>query len=755
MGVFIIGLFLLFFYIIDHFLIKNIILYHLVVKYKKVYKSIIHPLLFGDRMKKVFSAIIFSLIFLAGLSAAALAGNIEIDNFYAGSLSTPLTDVRTLVYTCADDSCSAPSGGAWFNQSSGSSNTETIEYPGTANEQHYAEFMLASCYIPKAFNVRDKGTGLTTTYDNVFNKVNNCKSLIDTFSVTNSVKPNMPVMVDINANLDANTYSAFNQINNVVGFFPGSVDYYSAETEVTLRIYDSNGQVVHQNSKIVDIYMDSLEHVHFEWIPTIVGEYTAEVSTKVIDCQCSSTSKQSASKIFTVVLESDTDYCYTLLNNLTINNANPKAGNFLSVSAVKISNEVDNNGNLNALATDTILKIYKQTTLVFDSSKTINANSDTINFQEFSYNTLTLQAGNYTVDMGAVALNCPFATNNAENETLFFTVTPSGAANNAPVVSITNPTVGATLKGIETVTWDASDADQADLNLDIKIEYKFNGNTWTVLEDGVNNNDGTFTWDTRTVPNANDYMLRITVKDNEGVEATDTVNQFTIGPNSPVVNITSPQVGNIWDGTRSILWSASDSVQADSTLDMLIEYRFNSASSWVVLENGTDNNDGTFTWDTTSVTDGNNYELRVTATNDVNGTGVDFVSQFEIKNIQTAGNPKTSAKKIPDKSRKKNIHINSIGFDQEDVKPDDKLYIFLNFENHGDIDLNNIRVKAIIRELGIRSRTIKAMVDDDEQSSKFLSLYIPYYAMPGTYYVEIVIDLDGERRIKYRPINII
>ena len=47
------------------------------------------------------------------------------------------------------------------------------------------------------------------------------------------------------------------------------------------------------------------------------------------------------------------------------------------------------------------------------------------------------------------------------------------------------------------------------------------------------------------------------------------------------------------------------------------------------------------------------------------------------------------------------------------------------------------------------------MVDDDEQSSKFLSLYIPYYAMPGTYYVEIVIDLDGERRIKYRPINII
>ena len=60
---------------------------------------------------------------------------------------------------------------------------------------------------------------------------------------------------------------------------------------------------------------------------------------------------------------------------------------------------------------------------------------------------------------------------------------------------------------------------------------------------------------------------------------------------------------------------------------------------------------------------------------------------------------------------------------------------------------------AIIQEMGIRSRTVKAVVDRNQEASKFLTLEIPGYAEPGIYYVMIVIDLDGieELNIAHRP----
>ena len=203
-----------------------------------------------------------------------------------------------------------------------------------------------------------------------------------------------------------------------------------------------------------------------------------------------------------------------------------------------------------------------------------------------------------------------------------------------PVVSITNPAQGATFIGARHITWTATDPNQNDATLDIKIEYRYNGISWTVLEDGTDNNDGTFTWDTRTVPNANDYQVRVTARDDQGGTGADTVTQFIIGPNSPVVSITSPQVGDVWYNTRNILWTAADTVQAASSLDILIEYR-NDGVNWVTLENSADNNDGTFTWNTLSVPDDNDYELRITATNDVNGQGTDYISQFTIRNGPT------------------------------------------------------------------------------------------------------------------------
>ncbi|MBW2976413.1 hypothetical protein KY347_03130 [Candidatus Woesearchaeota archaeon] len=106
--------------------------------------------------------------------------------------------------------------------------------------------------------------------------------------------------------------------------------------------------------------------------------------------------------------------------------------------------------------------------------------------------------------------------------------------------------------------------------------------------------------------------------------------------------------------------------------------------------------------------------------------------------------------------RRKIVHINLIAFDNEFVRSGDELHLYLNFENIGNFDLKDARITAIIRELGIRSNTLKSStIGENEESSKHLILEIPKNAKPGRYWIEVVIDIDGDRRIKFRPIDIV
>ena len=101
------------------------------------------------------------------------------------------------------------------------------------------------------------------------------------------------------------------------------------------------------------------------------------------------------------------------------------------------------------------------------------------------------------------------------------------------------------------------------------------------------------------------------------------------------------------------------------------------------------------------------------------------------------------------------IYIGLIAFDKEFYRPGDELNMFVNFENKGDEDIKDARLTAIIQDLGIRSKTAKAQVTDGNEESKTLVLELPEDAKPGRYWVELVIDTDGNRRVKFRPIDII
>ena len=101
------------------------------------------------------------------------------------------------------------------------------------------------------------------------------------------------------------------------------------------------------------------------------------------------------------------------------------------------------------------------------------------------------------------------------------------------------------------------------------------------------------------------------------------------------------------------------------------------------------------------------------------------------------------------------IYIGGVAFDNEFYRPGDEVRIFLNFENQGQEDLNDVRITAIIQELGIRSNAQKVEADENDNMMETLLLDLPKNAKKGRHMVEIVIDIDGNRRIKYRPIDII
>jgi len=119
---------------------------------------------------------------------------------------------------------------------------------------------------------------------------------------------------------------------------------------------------------------------------------------------------------------------------------------------------------------------------------------------------------------------------------------------------------------------------------------------------------------------------------------------------APVVSILTPNpvLGNqILSGSYEITWTATDTADSDPTLDITVEYSPNGGGSWVILESGTSNNDGTYDWNTASVSDGVNYLIRITATDsDAFSTTATSSKPFSIDNllgdkwffqVQTAG----------------------------------------------------------------------------------------------------------------------
>ncbi len=374
---------------------------------------------------------------------AVFAANTGTMNFYDED-GTAIDHVGVWVFECADSSCSELTGysdnDAVIYINTGSGNSAVITVGDVSQTTYYIAYVFADAtdsYLPHYETFYFTGAGGNIgVLDVTLNKKDVCRSTIQSFSVTNSVEPYMPVIVDVEAALEADTYSAFSFVDD--GIYDWGVDdsryddWYTSDVDVTLLITKeltigpyTFQTPVYSDSTEVNIIADGTENVKFTYTPTQEGTYTAKVTTSVQDTQCASTDEQSSSQKYTVVGGNTSEYCYTLVDNLAVYDtygiaiSTPYTGETYTVAVDKISNAVSADGTLTALETMfTSFVLNENSDTDFALSETADMNTDTTSYETYSFSWTPTSVGDNTITVNGAAASCPYSTNNDETDEL-------------------------------------------------------------------------------------------------------------------------------------------------------------------------------------------------------------------------------------------------------------------------------------------------------------------------------------------------
>ncbi|MFW6014027.1 MAG: MSCRAMM family protein, partial [Candidatus Nanoarchaeia archaeon] len=412
-------------------------------------------------MKKL-SLLIITLILFSGMVLAG-SGLWQKDYFYDES-DQDVTGVQSELYD--EDKNHVHS------KNSGDSNSITFEYPHTGTEENpdiYEHFFFKDCYLPLEATEEVWGTGEHLEFSNTFEKASSCRSPIDTFSIKNDEHPNEPIIVDVDATLSADAHSAFTDARH--NWFPsGYEEHYSAETKITVEILHE-GDVIHTDSKTKYIMMDDSENVQFSWTPGMEGEFTARVTTDVIDCQCESSSTRQSSKDFEIWSDQPYDECYTLIQELAAQPEFPEVGDNLDISFEKISNYADENNEKTPVQTDVDYVITDSgNNVVFEEQETLPANSDGENYESHSFNWEPSQSGDYNIRVTGVAdssmcdgknnpedtANLGITVDDEEKYSVTFEVTDSESGNSISGASVSLGKQSGTTNSAGEVSFDKS-----------------------------------------------------------------------------------------------------------------------------------------------------------------------------------------------------------------------------------------------------------------------------------------------------------
>lgn len=673
----------------------------------------------------------FTIFLILPFSSINVNANASITYIFKNDQNQLQDNVNVLVYDCLDSKCSNVKIPNFVNGDNlGNSNDYlpnydlTITFPTVLETQFgYALYYYKDGYIPVESFANWAGNG-ATTHNIVFSKKSSCSSHIENFRIINADKPNLPIQIFIKTKLDASTYSAFQSNPNSPEYVPMQFkDFYSAETKVTLKIFDQNNRAVFTGIRNLNLFMDSSEEVMFEWIPIKSGLYKAVMTTEVTDNQCSSTIPQSVTSEFTVVRTS-LDKCYTLLNNLRTSVIEPFIGENVGIIANKISNYRDPDGDLFALATNVDLTVYDPNgNLIKTDSKLIPKNPDSSSPVEFTFNWVPQVNGLHTIKVHGIA-NDPVCINKEnldETETMNVLVKDQGPIDlNLRTIgnkqvnenSLLKFTINADYNGRRQLQFRALNLPEgASFNLFTR-EFSYQPSYDVVSHSLVNNILNFIGLDL-----SKDFL--VTFKVTDGILSDQEIVRIRVfdvnrAPELEFISDISVNEGQL----VKIIPVATD---ADGDpLKFFFTTPLNSRGEWQ-----------------TKVSDRGTLFTTVTVKDNFNGQDS---QQVKITVNPIDGEiPPTEVKGFV---RQHILQTSSLFLENDEVKAGDYLTVYTKVRNYGAFNEKQVRIRLTIPELGIiEQRTLNYLAIDDQRLQIFI-VNIPKNTMHG-YYVAKVQVFNG------------
>ncbi|MBI2671210.1 hypothetical protein HYX18_04520 [Candidatus Woesearchaeota archaeon] len=670
-----------------------------------------------------FMFVMFSLFLILPFSSIDVNANVSVTYTYKNSQGQLQEDVDFLVFDCLDASCRNVEIPAFVNgDNSGNSNDYlpnydiTVTYPSTQETAYgYSEYHYKDGYLPMEFFVTAHGN-LVSNEDITFTKKADCSSHVENFRIINAEKPNLPIQIFVKTKLDATTFSAFSTNPDTPEYVPMQFkDFYSAETKVTLKIYDSNNLVVFSKQQIVNLFMDSSEEIKFEWIPTRAGEYKVVMSTDVTDNQCSSSIPQSVSSEFTVVRTS-LDKCYTLINNLRTSVIEPFVSENVEIKASKISNYRDADGDLQALATDVDLKIFDPDgNLINSQFKALPKNSDTVNPVEFSFNWVPSENGLHTIKVHGIANDpiCQGKENLDETETMNILVKDQGRID-----------LNLRMIGNKEIN------ENSELRFGIKADYnggkelRFSAEN---LPEGASFNPRTKefsykpSYDVVSHSLLNDVLnlvgidlskdFLVTFKVTDGTLSDQEIIRIRVidvnrNPELAFINNIEVKEGDL----VKIIPSASDADR--DSLKFFFTRPLNSRGEW-----------------RTKRGDMGVYFVTVTVKDNFNGQ--------DSQQVKIKVNPVPDKIPLPPEEfvqvKNHKLRTTSLFIENEKVKPGDYLVVYTKIKNDGELDESNVKIRMTIPELGIVEQRAVNSLEINDQRLRIFMINIPLGTKQGFY----------------------
>jgi hypothetical protein len=643
-----------------------------------------------------------------------------------GSISystNPVTDVNVLGYACADSNCNSIAGAPLWNLNSGSSDVIQVVYPKDLPDSgYYAVFFYKEGYIPYEIKAWWHGNANAQSSTAYLSKAAVGRAPIDSFSVTNDVQPNVPVVVEVDAKLDAITYAALANAGPV-GYVPFQLSqYYSVETEVRLRIYDEDDHIVHENLQVINIPYSASKKVVFMWLPKESGDYRAVATTFVVDSKFLTSEQHSTEKEFTVIEEDPKNMCYTLLNDLKISNQFPGAGETITISGTKVSNYADENYVLTAVPAELVLQVFDNSgAIVKQQTLDVNANENVADKETFSFEWTPANPGWYDILVtGSADSNLCFGLENPDETERIKILVSAAAVAEAPVLAGIPDQVleeGDTINSIDLWAY-AADSDTADKDLFFNVA-------------GQSNEDLTV-----CSINSNRY-LECTAPDGYGVsQITVEVSDGTYSDRDSFDVVvkrynTRPIIGNI--PNVKLLMDEEVTLDLDNFVvddeDFRdLKWEADAENVWVIVDP---------------------FSGKVTFKSQDKWHGTEHVV-FTVTDSEGLTDSDVCVVTVSDEYLPRDeLGVAGIGTNDV-VGVGEILQLNLKFDNRGNQDLKDVRISASILDLDVRNTEGPFDLDEDEQVTKSLVLDVPEDAEPGYYYVRISVSNNEVRRVVHR-----